>query len=193
MVSEGTIELGNRIHFVGIGGMGMAPLAMILAESGYIVSGEDQGLAPEVARWLEARGIGISSGVALDPDIATVVHSSAVSFDHPRLVEARQRGLGHFRRGEALSAYAGNRRLIAVAGSHGKTTPCAMLVTALRSSGLDIGYVVGGLFADESIPPASRGSSDWLVAEVDESDGTIGLFSPEITLCVNVDLDHCDR
>ena len=193
MVSENSIKLGTRIHFVGIGGMGMAPLAMVLAESGFVVSGEDAGLAPEVARWLEARGIVISSGAALDEEIMSVVYSTAVSTSHPRLLEARQRGLSQYRRGEALAAFAGNRRLIAVAGSHGKTTTCAMLVTALRSSGLDIGYVMGGLFADESLPPASRGSSDWLVAELDESDGTIGLFAPEITLCVNVDLDHCDR
>ena len=193
MASERSIELGNRIHFVGIGGMGMAPLAMILAESGFVLSGEDAGLTSEVARWLDARGIVISSGARLDDEVETVVYSSAVSFDHPGLVEARRRGLRHHRRGEALAAYAGNRRLIAVAGSHGKTTTCAMLVTVLRSSGLDIGYVLGGLFADESVPPASRGSSDWLVAELDESDGTIGLFSPEITLCVNLDLDHCDR
>lgn len=193
MASERPIELGNRIHFVGIGGMGMAPLAMILAENGFVLSGEDAGLAPEVAHWLDARGIVISSGARLDDEVETVIYSSAVSFDHPVVVEARRRGLRHFRRGEALAAYAGNRRLIAVAGSHGKTTTCAMLVTALRSSGLDIGYVMGGLFADEPVPPASRGSSDWLVAELDESDGTIGLFSPEITLCVNLDLDHCDR
>jgi UDP-N-acetylmuramate--L-alanine ligase/UDP-N-acetylenolpyruvoylglucosamine reductase len=193
MASENSIELGSRIHFVGIGGMGMAPLAMVLAESGFVVSGEDAGLAPEVARWLEARGIVISSGSTLDDEVMTVVYSTAVSVDHPRLLEARQRGLSQYRRGEALAAFAGSRRLIAVAGSHGKTTTCAMLVTALRSSGLDIGYVMGGLFADESLPPASRGSSDWLVAELDESDGTIGLFAPEITLCVNVDLDHCDR
>jgi UDP-N-acetylmuramate--alanine ligase len=193
MVSEGPIELENSIHFVGIGGMGMAPLAMVLAESGFIVSGEDPGLGREVALWLDARGIEISSGGALGDDVATIVFSSAVPFDHPRLVEAGQRGSSIFRRGEALAAFAKNRRLIAVAGSHGKTTTCAMLVTALRSSGLDIGYVMGGLFADESTPPASRGSSDWLVAELDESDGTIGLFCPEVTLCVNVDLDHCDR
>jgi UDP-N-acetylmuramate--L-alanine ligase/UDP-N-acetylenolpyruvoylglucosamine reductase len=193
MASERPIELGNRIHFVGIGGMGMAPLAMILAESGFVLSGEDAGLAPEVARWLDARGIVISSGARLDDEVETVVYSSAVSFDHPGLVEARRRGLRYYRRGEALAAFVRDRRLIAVAGSHGKTTTCAMLVTALRSSGLDIGYVLGGLFADESVPPASRGSNDWLVAELDESDGTIGRFSPEITLCVNVDLDHCDR
>jgi len=193
MVSEVSNRLGERIHFVGIGGMGMAPLAMIMAESGYVLSGEDAGLRPEVGRWLEARGIRIGRDSALDSAVAGVVFSSAVAHGHPRLVEARKRGLGLFRRGEALAAFVGTRRLIAVAGSHGKTTTCAMLVTALRSSGLDVGYVLGGLFADETLPPASRGSSDWLVVELDESDGTIALFSPEITLCVNLDLDHCDR
>ena len=77
-------------------------------------------------------------------------------------------------------------------GSHGKTTTTAMLVTALRRAGFSAGYVLGGLFGD-STPPAGTGSSDWVVAEIDESDGTIDCFSPEIAVVVNLDWDHPDR
>ena len=193
MTADFSIESGQCIHFVGIGGMGMAPLALVLAESGCRVTGEDASLSAEVARRLEARGIAIRGELPADPDRALLVHSSAVAAVHPRLRAARARGLRICRRGEALAAYAHGRRLIAVAGAHGKTSTCAMLIHALRSAGLDAGHVLGGLFADETTPPAGRGSSDWLVAEVDESDGTIDAFAPEITLCVNLDLDHCDR
>lgn len=193
MTGSLTIGKDQRIHFVGIGGMGMAPLAMVLAESGCRITGEDSLLSPEVARWLDARGIGITGSLPSPGQVSILVHSSAVKADHPSLVEARARRLPLLRRGEALAAYASGRRLIAVAGSHGKTSTCAMLVTALREGGMDVGYVLGGLFADEAIPPAGRGSSDWLVIELDESDGTIESFAPEITVCGNLDLDHCDR
>jgi UDP-N-acetylenolpyruvoylglucosamine reductase len=83
-------------------------------------------------------------------------------------------------------------KLVAVCGSHGKTTTTAMLVTVLRQAGFPAGYVAGGLFND-STAPAGAGSNEWLVAEVDESDGTIDCFSPEITVLVNLDWDHPDR
>ena len=81
------------------------------------------------------------------------------------------------------------KKLVAVCGSHGKTTTTAMLITALRHAGFPAGYVAGGLFND-STPPAGVGSNEWVVAEVDESDGTIDGFSPEITVIVNLDWDH---
>ena len=154
-----TIRPGQRFHFVGIGGMGMAPLAMVLAECGCRITGEDSSLSPEVARWLEARGIGILASLPPDGQVSVLVHSSTVKADHPSLVEARARRLPLLRRGEALAAFARGRRLIAVAGSHGKTSTCAMLITAMREGGLDVGYVLGGLFADDAIPPGVRGSS----------------------------------
>ncbi len=193
MADPFSIRSDERFHLVGIGGMGMAPLAVVLAESGWQVTGEDSNLSPEVAHWLEARGVAVTRGLPPVPQVSVLVYSSAIRADHRSLREARSRGLPVVRRGEALAGYAKGRRLIAVAGSHGKTSTCAMLITALREGGMDVGYVLGGLFADDAIPPAGRGSSDWLVVEVDESDGTIDAFSPEITVCVNLDLDHCDQ
>ena len=96
------------------------------------------------------------------------------------------------RRGELLAEVARGKKLVAVCGSHGKTTTTAMLVTALRQARFPAGFVSGGLFSDDT-PPAAAGSNEWLVAEVDESDGTIDGFSPEITVIVNLDWDHPDR
>jgi UDP-N-acetylenolpyruvoylglucosamine reductase len=84
------------------------------------------------------------------------------------------------------------KKLVAVCGSHGKTTTTAMLITALRRAVFPAGFVAGGLFND-STPPAAAGSGEWVVAEIDESDGTIDGFSPEITVLVNLDWDHPDR
>jgi UDP-N-acetylmuramate--alanine ligase len=84
-----------------------------------------------------------------------------------------------------------DKKLVAVCGSHGKTTTTAMLITVLRAANYSAGYVLGGLFADDT-PPARAGSNDWVVAEIDESDGTIAGFSPEITVAVNLDWDHPD-
>ena len=97
------------------------------------------------------------------------------------------------RRGELLAERVAHRRFVAVCGSHGKTTTCGMLVAALTSSGADFGYVLGGLFRDPAFPPArATQTSPWVVAEVDESDGTIGAFSPDVTVAVNLDWDHPD-
>ncbi len=184
---------GKRVHLIGIGGMGMAPLAIYLSESGFTVSGEDGNLSVEIQKLLLARGIEITEGKSIGMDVERLVVSSAISHNHPQYLEAKDRELPILRRGEMLAEVLQRKRLIAVVGSHGKTTTCAMLVTALRSGGLDVGYLLGGLFNDASIPPARCASADWVVAEIDESDGTIEGFSPEITLCVNLDWDHCDH
>jgi UDP-N-acetylenolpyruvoylglucosamine reductase len=83
------------------------------------------------------------------------------------------------------------KKLVAICGSHGKTTTTAMLVAAIRAANFPAGYVLGGLFADDT-PPARIGSNDWVVAEIDESDGTIDRFAPAITVAVNLDWDHPD-
>ena len=120
-------------------------------------------------------------------------YSSAVPKSHPILVGAREAGLRLLRRGEMLAEIAQNKRLIAVVGSHGKTTTSGMIAHGLRHCQLEASYILGGLFSDKSTPPAHFCESDWLVAEVDESDGTIDHFAPEVTLVLNVDWDHADH
>jgi UDP-N-acetylmuramate--alanine ligase len=177
------------IHCLGVGGMGVAPLAIYLSRCGWRVSGEDDALTPEVEGLLSEAGVAVGP---LPAECDLVVRSSAVPASHPAMAEAARRGLPCVRRGELLAEAVREKRLVAVCGSHGKTTTTAMLVTLLRRAGFPAAYVGGGLFADAT-PPAAPGSNEWVVAEVDESDGTIGAFAPEITLIVNLDWDHPDR
>jgi UDP-N-acetylmuramate--alanine ligase len=179
----------NRIHCLGVGGMGVAPLAIYLARLGWGVSGEDDALSGEVSALLAGAGVRVGP---LSDGCDLVARSSAIPDTHPSFTAAVSRGLPTVRRGELLAEVVRGKRLVAVCGSHGKTTTTAMLVTALRRAGFPAGYVAGGLFND-STPPAGAGSNEWVVAEVDESDGTIDGFSPEITVLVNLDWDHPDR
>jgi UDP-N-acetylmuramate--alanine ligase len=182
----------RALHCVGVGGMGLGPLAIHLAGRGFRVSGGDDAMTPTMRAHLERAGVQLGGAAELPADTELVVASSAIPPDHPVLEAAARRGLLVARRGEVLAEVARDRRLVAVCGSHGKTTTTAMLITALRAARVPIGYVGGGLFADDAITPAAAGENEWLVAEIDESDGTIGGFSPELTVVVNLDWDHPD-
>jgi len=183
----------RAVHALGVGGMGLGPLAIYLAGLGFQVSGGDDAQNPAMVDQLVRAGVRLVAPEEIPNDVELVVTSSALVPTHPALVTARARGLPVVRRGELLAELSRHRRLIAVCGSHGKTTTTAMLVMAFRSAGIDVGYVGGGLFADPKIPPAAIGTTEWIVAEVDESDGTIGNFSPSLTVLVNIDWDHPDR
>ena len=179
----------RRIHCLGVGGMGVAPLAIYLARRGWHVSGEDDALSRGVSQQLDAAGVAVGP---LPKECDLVVRSSAIPDSHPSFAAAGLRGLPRVRRGELLAEALRGHKLVAVCGSHGKTTTTAMLVTALRTAGFPAGYVAGGLFND-STAPAGAGSNEWVVAEIDESDGTIGGFEPEITVLLNLDWDHPDH
>ncbi len=183
----------RRLHALGVGGMGLGPLAIYAADLGFTVSGGDDALTDAMGAQLRRAGVALTAADALPDGVELVVVSSAIAPAHPALVAARARGLPVVRRGELLAELARSRRLVAVCGSHGKTTTTAMLVTALQAAGLAPGYVGGGLFADDRLLPAAAGRDDWLVAEIDESDGTIAGFSPALTVLVNLDWDHPDH
>ncbi len=199
----------NRVHLVGAGGMGMAPLGLYLSQLGFAVSGEDDQWNPAVRELLEQGGVAAVPSGLLPDDAELLVFSSAVGLTHPTRRAATARGLAQARRGEMLAEAVRGKKLVAVVGSHGKTTTTAMLITALERAGLACDWVVGGLFHDNALPPAhvhaaSPGhmhpapparlsDGEWVVAEVDESDGTIGGFAPEVTLAVNLDWDHPDH
>jgi UDP-N-acetylmuramate-alanine ligase len=163
--------------------MGVGPLAIYLAQLGYTVTGEDDALTGDMRSLLHREGVALG---AIPDDAELVVYSSAIARSHPAYVAALARKLPLVRRGEMLAEIVREKKLVAVCGSHGKTTTTAMLIAALRAAGFPAGYVLGGLFADDT-PPARAGSNDWVVAEIDESDGTIDRFSPEITVAVNLD------
>ena len=182
----------RALHLVGVGGTGMAPLALYLRQTGFAVTGEDDALPPAVRAWLEPAGVTVTGTGGVPEACDLVVLSSAIPAGHPARVRAAARGLPLVRRGEILAEVLRGNRLVAVVGAHGKTTTTGMLITALRRAGFPCGWLLGGLFNDDTVPPGHRGSGEWVVAEIDESDGTIDGFSPEITVLVSLDWDHPD-
>lgn len=182
--------------FFGVGGMGMAPLAGWMAEAGYSICGYDAHLQERVRYWLDGAGVRLEDFIFPEQVSAftTLVYSSAVAPEHPVLVAAREAGLRLLRRGEMLAELARDCRLIAIVGSHGKTTTSGMIAHGIQREGIPCNYILGGLFADGATPPwRYEAAAPWLVAEIDESDGTIEGFSPDTTVLLNVDWDHADH
>jgi UDP-N-acetylmuramate--alanine ligase len=184
----------KAVLLLGVGGMGMAPLALLLAQSGVEVVGHDAMLAPTMRTLLEAHGITIADCLLEEQisDFAEVVHSSALSTRHPLLVAACAQNLPVRRRGERLAMLLSDKKILVVAGSHGKTTTTALLVHAMHRAGLNPTFAIGGLPADGSVP-AGWTDSEWAVVELDESDGTMESFTPYATLLLNADWDHADQ
>jgi UDP-N-acetylmuramate--alanine ligase len=186
---------GRRLHFIGIGGAGMSGVALFCDRLGARVSGVDRADSTYMER-LRSAGIEVSIGhdAGLLPEGAEVVVSTAIPDDNPELALARERGAAMVHRGELLAELCGLRRLIAVAGTHGKTTTSAMLAWALRRLGADPAFFVGGevpgLGPDGSAANAGWGEGEWAVAEADESDASFLRLRPEITVLTNLEMDH---
>ncbi len=186
---------GRRLHFIGIGGAGMSGLALVCAELGAEVSGSDRAESSYMER-LRAAGLepAVGHDAANVPDGAEVVVSTAIGEDNPELSLARERGRRVVHRGELLAELCARKRLIAVAGTHGKTTTTAMLAWALRESGADPAFFVGGevpgLGPDGAAANAGWGEGEWGVAAADESDGSFLRLEPEIAVVTNVEMDH---
>ncbi|HEX7246178.1 MAG TPA: Mur ligase domain-containing protein [Solirubrobacterales bacterium] len=186
---------GRRLHFIGIGGAGMSGLALVCAELGASVSGSDRADSSYVER-LRAAGIepAIGHDAANLPEGAEVVVSTAIDASNPELALARERGVEPIHRGALLAELCAEKRLIAVAGTHGKTTTTAMLVWALRALGTDPAFFVGGevpgLGPQGTTANAGWGGGEWVVAEADESDGSFLRLAPEIAVVTNVEMDH---
>jgi len=183
-------QLPDAVYMLGVGGMGMAPLAIYLAQAGVTVTGWDDGMRPEVAELLQREGVLLSD--QMPEDVSLVARSSAIGEEHELLGQARARGARILRRGELLARLVAGRRLVAVVGSHGKTTTTGLLIHLLNKAGFDCGYLLGAMFRNELSPAKYAAGSEWVVAEVDESDGTMEEFQPDITLAVNFDWDHAD-
>ncbi len=169
--------------------MGMAPLALYWLESGGCVYGHDAQRRPEVEAALQAKGLERLQAPRLPEGIGGVVHTAAIPQEAPLLQQARRLGLPVWRRGEFLAQVAQKKRLIAIVGSHGKTTTTALAISLMYALNLPWEYVLGAFF-QKNLPPARCTGSPWLVAEIDESDGTIEGFNPEYTVILNHDWDH---
>ena len=182
----------QRIHFIGIGGIGMSGIAEILLTMGYAVSGSDLRRSAATAR-LEGLGARIFEGHRAENASASdvVVTSSAVAKDNPEVMEARARKTPVIQRAEMLAELMRLKYGIAVAGMHGKTTTTSMIAAVLGGGGLDPTVVVGGR-VDALGSNARLGSSQYLVAEADESDRSFLRLSPVLAVVTNLDREHMD-
>jgi UDP-N-acetylmuramate--alanine ligase len=184
-------ELG-RIHFVGIGGVGMAPVARVALERGLPVSGSDIRRSPTVDE-LERDGAIISLGQRPEnlDGVDTVVVSTGLRADNIEVLTAKERGLCVIHRATALASLMVGRTSVLVAGTHGKTTTTSMLAVALTELGLDPSYIIGGEIGATGVS-GHAGKGEVFVAEADESDGTFTHYEPDIAVVTNVELDHPD-
>jgi len=186
-----------RVHLLGIGGAGLTPIATVLQESGVVVSGSD---AQSSARTesLQQRGIQVyPSQIAANltslpanqrPDVVLI--SSAVNAENPERQAAEALGIPVVKRREFLAVLLAERSVIAVAGTHGKSTTTAMIVHTLHENGIDAGYIIGS-----DLPGygnAHNGSAEWFVIEADEYDRMFLGLSPQVSVLTNVEWDHPD-
>ena len=187
------LQKKHRVHFVGIGGIGMSGIAEVLLNLGYSVTGSDL-RESETTQRLKSLGAQIFLGhreenLAGNPSV--VVISTAVNFSNPEVSEARKRHIPVIPRAEMLAELMRMKYGVAVAGSHGKTTTTSMIAAVLSSAGLDPTMVIGGRVKALG-SNAKMGQGEILVAEADESDGSFLLLSPTITVVTNIDREHMD-
>jgi UDP-N-acetylmuramate--alanine ligase len=182
--------MGASYHFVGVGGIGMSAIARILRARGASVSGSDVRETPLIAR-LREEGIDVTIGhdAANVTGAQTVVVSSAIDRRNPEYVAAQRAGITLLHRGEMLAQVIGDRRGVAVCGTHGKTTTTAMIHSALRACGVDASLALGGIDGVLATN-AHDGTDSWFVTEADESDGSFALLDPRIAILTNIENDH---
>lgn len=185
----------GRVHFIGIGGAGLSAIARIMAARGVEVTGTDDNDTPFLAP-LREQGVVVHLGYDADhlshlDDDDTVVVTTAAREDNPEVLEAQRRGLRLLPRSAGLAAVMAGEHVVAVAGTHGKTTTTALLTVALIEAGADPTYAVGGLLTATG-RNADAGSGGIFVAEADESDGAFLVYSPHAAVVTNVEADHLD-
>jgi UDP-N-acetylmuramate--alanine ligase len=194
------LDRDQPLHFIGVGGIGMSALAGILVERGFSVSGSDPKTSA-VVRSLAARGVKVfneQNETTIQRVLAdgarrpSVVLSSAVRPTNPEVAEALRQGLELCHRSDVLAALINSQPSIAVAGSHGKTTTSTLIATLLEATGQDPTAVIGGIVpAFDS--NGRQGAGRLLVAEADESDGSLVKFRPSLAVLTNIELDHTDH
>ena len=183
----------RRVHFVGVGGIGMSGIAELLANLGYEVSGSDAKGSDVTARLQQRFNVRVFEGHAAGNigDADVVVVSSAIRKTNPEIVEAERRGIPVIPRAEMLAELMRLHFAIAVAGSHGKTTTTSMIALVLERGGLDPTAVIGGrlsVFGSN----ARLGDSEYMVVEADESDRSFLMLWPSIAVVTNVDREHME-
>ncbi|MBC7236565.1 MAG: UDP-N-acetylmuramate--L-alanine ligase [Chloroflexi bacterium] len=187
-----TDPLPQRIHLVGIGGIGLSAIARVLAMRGHVVSGSDLQDTP-ILEGLRALGVTTYQGHAAHQvgDAELVVMSSAVPEDNPEVIAARAAGVEVLKRQAFMARLLAGYRTIAVAGTHGKTTTSAMIATILETAGLAPSFIIGGIVAEWGTN-AKAGNGDWFVIEADEYERMFHGLSPTVAVVTNIEMDHPD-
>lgn len=183
------------VHFAGVGGVGMAGLAHLLAARGFAVSGCDA--APSrISAWLGEHGVAVQLGQSaahITPELGWLVRTPAVAAAAPEVLAAQARALPVLARGVVLPALLETYPFsVAVAGTHGKTTTTAMIAQLLQAAGLAPAFAIGGE-VDSLGGVAAAGQGRHIVVEADESDGTLALYSPDIAVVTNIEFDHMEH
>jgi UDP-N-acetylmuramate--alanine ligase len=188
----GPHELGP-VHFIGIGGAGLSAIARILLARGVPVSGSDGSDSPTLAS-LATAGARVFVGHRAEHlgDAQTVVVSTAIPADNPEVLAALSAGLRVWPRSAALASVMQGKQVLAVAGTHGKTTTTSLLTTALQAAGADPAYTIGGDLSRTG-SNAADGTGGYFVAEADESDGAFLVYRPYAAIVTNVEADHLDH
>jgi UDP-N-acetylmuramate--alanine ligase len=184
----------KKIHFVGIGGIGMSGIAEILLNEGFRVSGSDRGLS-DVTERLQKLGAEISEGHKADNvagDVDALVYSSAVSLDNPEVLEAQRRKIPVIRRAEMLAEVMRLKYGIGIAGTHGKTTTTSMVSLVLMEGNLDPTVIVGGKLSGLGGTNARLGHGNFIVVEADEYDRSFLSITPTIAVLTTLETDHLD-
>lgn len=181
-----------KVHFIGIGGIGMSGIAEVLINLGYSVSGSDLNDSDNVKK-LRDKGAEVFIGHKKEniDQVQVVVYSSAIDDTNPEVIKARELHLPIIKRAEMLAELMRLKYGIAVAGSHGKTTTTSFLATLLTKLEYQPTCVIGGIVKNLG-GHAFNGSGDYLVAEADESDGSFLFLNPIMSVITNIDNDHLD-
>ncbi|MEO9463580.1 MAG: UDP-N-acetylmuramate--L-alanine ligase [Marinomonas sp.] len=183
----------GTIHFVGIGGIGMSGIAEVMHNIGYTVQGSDLAEGPSVER-LRARGIEVHIGQEKSnvEGVAVVVTSTAVRRTNPEVVAALENRIPVVRRAEMLAELMRLKSTVAIAGTHGKTTTTSMIAALLDHGDIDPTVINGGII-EQYGSNARLGTSDWMVVEADESDGSFLRLDGTIAVVTNIDPEHLDH
>jgi UDP-N-acetylmuramate--alanine ligase len=184
----------KKLHFVGIGGIGMSGIAEILIDEGFALTGSDRAASDNTER-LESLGARVYIGhdaKNLEPDVDVLVYSSAVAPDNPEVVEARHRKIPVIRRAEMLAEVMRLKYGIGIAGTHGKTTTTSMVSLILMEGGIDPTVIVGGRLHGLAGSNARLGKGEFIVVEADEFDRSFLSITPTIAVLTTLETDHLD-
>lgn len=187
------MDQAQHVHFVGIGGYGMSAIARVLIDLGYKVTGSDVAMN-ELAKKLEARGaaihIGHSASHVEGADI--IVYSTSIPKDNPEVIAAEEKGIPVMHRSQMLARILNERTGVAVAGAHGKTTTTSMISHVLEECGVDPTFIIGGELMNAGTN-AKAGSSEYVIAEADESDGSFLEYRPMYEVVTSIEPDHLEH